>query len=129
MPDDRMAMTIKKVAVVDDSQFMRRLIRAALGQVNPELEVVEFADSEEALLRLPELAPDLITLDMLMPKVNGLQFLDRLKQQPGAPPVIVITADIQKSVREKCAEHGVHGFIEKPITYEKLQTAFARLAA
>ncbi len=122
-------MTIKKVAVVDDSQFMRRLIRAALTQVNPTLEVTEFADSEAALAGLPALAPDLITLDMLMPKVNGLQFLDRLREMPVQPPVIVITADIQKSVREKCAEHRVHGFIEKPITYEKLQATFARLAA
>ncbi len=122
-------MTIKKVAVVDDSQFMRRLIRAALVQVNPELEVTEFADSEEALAKLSALAPDLITLDMLMPKVHGLQFLERLRAMPVQPPVVVITADIQKSVREKCAEHKVHGFIEKPITYEKLQTAFSKLAA
>lgn len=122
-------MTIKKIAVVDDSQFMRRLIRAALTQVDPSFEVTEFADSEEAISAIPTLAPDLITLDMLMPKLNGLQFLDRLKAQPVQPPVIVITADIQKSVREQCAEHNVHGFIEKPITFEKLQTAFSKLAA
>ncbi len=122
-------MNIKKIAVVDDSQFMRRLIRAALTQVNPEFEVTEFADSEEAIKAIPALAPDLITLDMLMPKLNGLQFLDRLRGLAVQPPVIVITADIQKSVREKCSEHRVHGFIEKPITYDKLQTAFSKLAA
>lgn len=121
-------MAIKKIAIVDDSQFMRRLIRESLIRVDPSFEISEFPDPEEALLKLPALAPDLITLDMLMPKLSGIQVLERL-DLPGKPRVIVVTADIQKSVRERCAALGVQDFIAKPITFDKLQAAFLKLAA
>lgn len=118
-----------KIAIVDDSQFMRRLIREAFHQVNPSFEIIEFADSSEAIERLPALAPDLITLDLLMPKLSGIEFLRRLRELPAKPRVVVMTADIQKSVRQKCAELGVQDFIEKPITFDKLQGALSKLAA
>src|SRR5262245_62155681 len=113
-----------KIAVVDDSKFMRRLIREAIKQLSPQADVTEFDDGEVALTQLPALQPDVVTLDMVMPKVGGLEFLDRIKDQPARPKIIVVTANIQNSVRQKCADLGVTDFIEKPITFDKLQVAF-----
>jgi two-component system, chemotaxis family, chemotaxis protein CheY len=116
-----------KVVLIDDSTFMRRLIRTAMLETNPQAQIVEFGDASEALTALPELMPDLITLDMLMPGMNGLAFLAQLRANTLNPRVIVITADVQKTIRQKCLELGVVDFIEKPITLEKLQLALGKL--
>lgn len=117
-----------KVTIIDDSSFMRRLIRSALSETNPEAEVVEFDDATKALAAMPQLHTDLITLDLLMPGLNGLDFLALLRTTVAqSPRVIVITADVQKTVRQKCQEMGVVDFIEKPITPEKLRLALDKM--
>jgi CheY-like chemotaxis protein len=113
------------IAIIDDSLFMRRLIRASFLEIHPEAKISEFSDATRALAELPALNPSLITLDMLMPGMNGLSFLAELRKttpQP-TPHILVITADIQKSIRQKCLELGVKGFIEKPINPDKLKQA------
>lgn len=116
-----------KIAIIDDSKFMRRLITASIQEVRPDATLTEFVDAADALPKISELKPDLITLDMLMPKMSGLEFLEKIRDLPERPRVVVVTADIQKSVRERCTEWGVHDFIQKPITPEKLQAAFSKL--
>jgi CheY-like chemotaxis protein len=111
------------IAIVDDSKFMRGLIVKALAQLYPQARVVEFDNATSALRSLPRLKPDLVTLDLLMPEVHGFEFLERLARHRHRPRVIVITADVQQSVRERCAASGAHAFIEKPVTLDKLRRA------
>lgn len=118
-----------KIVVIDDSPFMRRLIRSALLEAHPTAQILEFGDANLALAALPGLAPDLITLDLLMPGMNGLTFLTELKATGSHPRVIVISADVQKTVRQKCHDLGATDFIDKPITLEKLQLALGKLIA
>lgn len=114
-----------KIAVIDDSQFMRGLIVAGLGQLYPTASIVEFADPAEALRALPALQPDLITLDLLMPGLSGFQVLEQLGGLPLHARIVVITADVQPSVRQRCAAAGVHAFVDKPVTLGKLRAALA----
>ncbi len=118
-----------KVVLIDDSTFMRRLIRTALLEADPTAQISEFSDAALALATIPGLAPDLITLDMLMPGMNGLTFLTELNAAGSHARVIVISADVQKTVRQKCKELGATDFIEKPITLEKLQLALGKVIA
>jgi len=84
-------MTRRRVVVVDDSPTMRALIRAALGR-HPGLEVVgEAGDPLEAREAIRSLQPDVITLDVEMPNMNGLEFLDRLMRLRPLPVVMVST--------------------------------------
>ncbi len=114
-----------KIAIVEDSAFMRGLIARTLRRIVPDAELHEFADPVEALKLIPALAPEIITLDLLMPGLNGLDFLRRAKRKKITARVIVITADVQESVRKKCAAAGAYAFIEKPVTLAKLRAAFA----
>ncbi|HZZ30692.1 MAG TPA: chemotaxis response regulator protein-glutamate methylesterase [Phenylobacterium sp.] len=80
-----------RVLVVDDSATMRKLIGAALS-VDPEFEVVgEAADPLQARDAIKALNPDVITLDVEMPNMNGLEFLERLMRLRPMPVVMVST--------------------------------------
>lgn len=119
----------KIIAIIDDSQFMRGLIAKALAGLFPHARLVEFSDAPSALRRLPRLKPDLVTLDLLMPELDGFEFLARLAHYRHQPRVIVITADVQQTVRERCRAAGARAFVEKPVTLAKLRAALAEASA
>ena len=80
-----------KVLIVDDSLTMRGLISAALKS-DPEIEVVgTAADPLEARTAIKELNPDVLTLDVEMPNMNGLEFLDKIMRLRPMPVVMVST--------------------------------------
>ncbi|MEJ1997035.1 MAG: chemotaxis response regulator protein-glutamate methylesterase [Maritimibacter sp.] len=80
-----------RVVVVDDSSTMRRLIRAGLEQ-DPQIEVVaEACNAREARDAVKALAPDVLTLDIEMPGMNGLEFLERLMRARPTPVIMFST--------------------------------------
>ncbi|WP_292227470.1 response regulator, partial [Brevundimonas sp.] len=84
-------MSAARVLVVDDSLTMRNLISAALRQ-DPDIEVVgTAADPIEARAAIKALNPDVITLDVEMPNMNGLEFLEKIMRLRPMPVVMVST--------------------------------------
>jgi two-component system chemotaxis response regulator CheB len=104
-----------RVLVVDDSSTMRRLIAAALS-ADPELEVVgEAGDPLQAREAIKALNPDVITLDVEMPNMNGLEFLDRLMRLRPMPVVMVSTLTSRGADATLAAlELGAVDCVEKP---------------
>jgi two-component system chemotaxis response regulator CheB len=104
-----------RVLVVDDSAFMRRQLSRIIG-VAPDIEVVGTAgDAREALDMLLALQPDVLTLDVQMPGMNGLEFLERLMQRHPVP-VVMVSAFTQEGSETtlKALELGAVDFIAKP---------------
>jgi CheY-like chemotaxis protein len=101
-----------KILLVEDSKFLRLATERALARAG--YEVCSAADGEEALRMAQALLPDLILLDMLLPKVSGLDVLKALKKDSStqAIPVIVITGMTQKNAA-RLQEDGAAGFLEK----------------
>ncbi|WP_221030511.1 response regulator [Actomonas aquatica] len=116
-----------KIAIVDDSMFMRRMVRSAVKECFPAAELLEYGDGQAAIEQLPAESPDLILLDLLMPRLNGQDTLAQLRALGVKSPIIVVTADVQQSVRDRVRELGAQGFIQKPITYEKLKTVLGEV--
>ena len=78
-----------RVLVVDDSAFMRRAISMLLEKA-PDIDVVGTArDGQEALERVAELDPDVVTMDVEMPRLNGLQALRQLMRQSPRPVIMI----------------------------------------
>ena len=104
-----------EVLVVDDSFFMRTLISDMLDS-DPDIKVACVAkDGNDALEKLKSLRPDVVTLDFLMPGLNGLQTLKRImNEQP--TPVIMLSAYTEEGATAtiKCLEAGAVGFVLKP---------------
>jgi CheY-like chemotaxis protein len=101
-----------KILLVEDSKFLRIATGHALTRAG--YEVSSANDGEEALLLAHEKLPDLILLDMLLPKMSGPDVLKALKKDPStkAIPVVVITGMSQKNAA-RLQQDGADGFLEK----------------
>ena len=110
------------VLVCDDEPNLRELIRVSLGE---RYDFVEAADGEQALALARSLRPHLVILDLMMPRLNGLDVLSKLKADPelAGTPVLVVTA--QPASEEEARTKGADGVIVKPFGPEEL----AELAA
>lgn len=101
-----------KILLVEDSKFLRIATGHALTRAG--YEVSSAIDGEEALRLAQEKLPDLILLDMLLPKMSGPDVLKALKKDPStkAIPVVVITGMSQKNA-PRLQQDGADGFLEK----------------
>jgi two-component system chemotaxis response regulator CheY len=109
---------MSKVLVIDDSKFSRHRAVEALRHAGHE--VVEASDGEMGIAVLGKEAPDCVVLDMLMPVLDGIGFLRRIRDEGMRLPVIVVTADIQESTRNLCEGLGISGFLHKPARGEEV---------
>ena len=120
---------MKKVLIVDDSETVRQQLASSLRLAG--FGVVEACDGIEGLTRaFSEEELSLVLLDVNMPRLNGLDMLDRLKADPkGADlPVLMLTTEAQQSMIERAKKAGAKGWMIKPIKPELLVSAVNRLA-
>ncbi|MDB6055661.1 MAG: response regulator receiver protein [Verrucomicrobiales bacterium] len=107
-----------KILVVDDSGLARRMTRQMLEQMGYVVE--EAADGATALERYVLNNHDLVVLDMVMQGMYGLDVLQKFQELNPKLPVIIATADIQKSTRDQVKESGAAALINKPLKKEEL---------
>lgn len=107
-----------KILVVDDSGLARRLIRKILEELGHEVE--EASDGTQALERYALNHHDAVVLDLLMHGMYGVEVLKKLKELNPELPVIVASADIQRTTREQVKEEGAVAMVNKPVTKEQL---------
>jgi len=120
-----------KILLVEDSKFLRLATERALARAGYEMSSA--SDGEEALRMAREKLPDLILLDMLLPKMSGPDVLKALKEDAftRAIPVVVMTGMSQKNAA-RLQEDGAFGFLEKSALEldkgsEKLLTAVGEM--
>jgi two-component system, OmpR family, response regulator MprA len=115
-----------RILVVDDERALRDSLRRALALEGYEVELA--ADGEEALYRLTtgEVEPDAIVLDVLMPRVDGLEVARRLRQAGNRTPILMLTARDQVEDRVAGLDAGADDYVVKPFALEEL---FARVRA
>ena len=115
----------KRVLLVDDNQDFLKAAKRFLRAV-PGLELVGEATSGEQAVELSTaLQPDLVLMDFAMPGMNGLAATLRIKQQPNAPKVIMVTLHTHAALRALANEAGADGFLQK----EDLVVELPRLLA
>lgn len=114
-----------RVLIVDDAMFMRKLIRDALEPIGFEV-VGEAADGQIAIERFRELRPDLTTLDIVMPKADGLAALAGIRQIDAKAKVIMVTAVDQRDSMLRALQLGISDFIVKPFDADRIVAAVER---
>lgn len=106
---------MKTILVVDDNEDSRDLVKKILKKHN--YQVIEAVDGEEAIAKAIAYRPDLILMDISIPKIDGYEATRRLKERPDFKdtPIIAFTAHAMKGDQEKALEAGCNGYISKPI--------------
>ncbi len=107
------------ILVVDDSKFLNEHIKRIVEQENYQV-VGQAFDGEEAVQKYQELLPDCVTLDIVMPKMDGIEALKQIKAiDPAAGVVMVSSAGTKDKVTEALL-NGAKNFIVKPFEEEKV---------
>jgi CheY-like chemotaxis protein len=110
------------ILVVDDSSFLRKRIRQVLQE---DYTMVEATSGLTALVEIDKREFRCILTDLVMPDMDGFGLLTELQKRGLRTPVIVLTADIQKSTRERCETLGAAAFVQKPINPGVLRAALS----
>src|SRR5215213_3691866 len=105
-----------KVLVVDDAMLIRRMVSDVLA-ADPVIDVVgEAANGRIALQKIAQLAPDLVTLDVEMPEMNGLQTLKEIRKTHPRLPVIMFSAVTERGAADtlEALHYGASDYVTKP---------------
>jgi CheY-like chemotaxis protein/anti-sigma regulatory factor (Ser/Thr protein kinase) len=109
---------MKRVLVADDDRTTRLLISEVLKKAGHQ--VVEAADGEAALKKLRAGRFDLVLLDIWMPRMNGLELLAHLREEPSRPRVIVMTSDDTPETLLQAVREQAYHYVSKPIDVKAL---------
>jgi two-component system chemotaxis response regulator CheY len=115
-----------KLLIVDDSSVIRKLIEKHLSEFDIDI-VGRAANGMQALDIFREKDPDLVTLDITMPEMDGLQVLDEMMKINRKAKVLVITALTDKTTGLQALLKGAKGYLGKPFTPDKLKNSFEKL--
>jgi DNA-binding NarL/FixJ family response regulator len=122
------AGTVTRLLLVDDQELVRAGLR---GILRPELGFVvagECADGADVLPAVEELRPDVVLMDVRMPRVDGITATRRLRELPDAPPVLALTTFDDDEVLAGMLRAGAAGFVLKGAPAEDLQRAVREVA-
>lgn len=118
-----------RVVIIDDQRVLRELL-AALLATTPRYQVLAQTSSGKEGIELCErFRPDLVILDIMLPDLNGVEVLRRLRERFRATKVLVVTAYEQASVVQRAFEAAAHGIVTKGVPLHELREAIERVAS
>ena len=118
-----------RIVLVDDQTLVRQGIRSLLDLAGDITIVAEAGDGDEALAAIAREQPDVVLLDVRMPKKNGLDVLRALKAGGSMPPVILLTTFDDDDVLLDAVRTGARGYLLKDVSLEQLTEAIRAVAA
>ncbi len=121
-------MTLRVLAI-DDSRTMRNLLDATLTQAGYTVGLAE--DGEDGIRQVAKFDPDIIITDVNMPRLDGLGFIEVMRDTPRdrVVPILVLTTESAPDLKALARAAGATGWIVKPFDEEKLVGAIERVAA
>ncbi len=108
-----------RVMICDDSRTSRKLLRNILEEAGMEI-AGEATNGEEAYLMYKELRPDLVTMDITMPKMDGVEALTLIRKEDANAKVVMLSAAGQKEKMVDAIRRGASDFITKPFEADKI---------
>ena len=116
-----------KLLIVDDSNVIRSRIERIYKKI-PNLEIVgKAANGKEALVYLKQYKPDIVTMDLTMPEMDGIECITNMVKIEPLIKIIVISALSDKQTGIEALAKGARGFLCKPFSDETLQSALQKL--
>ncbi len=117
-----------RVLVVDDAMFMRSMIKDILNNASGRYDVVgEANNGREAVARYRELKPDVVTMDIVMPQMDGIEATREILKIDPAAVVVICSAMGQEALVVESISAGAKDFIVKPFTSERVLQVLAKI--
>ena len=114
-----------KILIIDDAKFTRTMLKKMFSEFGHE--TIEAENGKEGLEKICSEEPDIVTTDILMQEMEGTELLTLLREKKMNVKVIVISANIQDTVKDQCMILGVSDFFSKPPDKEKLKEAMEKI--
>lgn len=115
------------ILIIDDSRTSRKILKGVLEKPGCHTVVGEATNGEEGIALFKELQPDIVTLDITMPVMNGLEALKHIRSEDKDAKVIMVTAAGQKEKMVQAIKDGAADFIAKPFEPEQVLAALERV--
>ncbi len=112
-----------KFMIIDDSSIVRGMLKKTIGMSGIEVsEIIEATNGKEALEKLSSSWVDLAFLDINMPVMNGMEFMEQLRQDPAFKelPVVVVSTEGSQERIDRMKELAVKKYLRKPVTPEQM---------
>ena len=116
---------LKKILVVDDEEDVRLFLQDFLSE--RDLDVDSASNGEEALQKVDNWHPQIVLLDVMMPGMDGLECLEKIKKKDPKTIVIMITALKEEARIERAKKLGAHNYIVKPFSLSYLESELVKL--
>lgn len=116
-----------KVLIVDDAAFMRMVIKNMLEKNGFEV-IAEAENGDVGLNKYKEFMPDIVTMDITMPEVNGIQALKKILQFDPKAKVVMMSAMGQEHMVKEAVLSGAKSFVVKPFTEEHVVQVLRKIA-
>ena len=110
----------KKILIVEDNHINMEYVKTALSLFSKDLQIIEAHQGKEAYQQYLNHKPDLILMDIIMPKVDGYQATAMIRQEDTTIPIVAMTAKAMKEDRQTCLEAGMNDYITKPVSLNQL---------
>lgn len=117
---------MKKIMVVDDAAFMRGTLKMMLERNGFQV-IGEAENGAIAVQKYAELKPDIVTMDITMPEMTGIEALTKIKEMDSSAKIIMISALGQESYVKEAIIKGAKGFLVKPFKEEAVVKAISAL--
>jgi two-component system chemotaxis response regulator CheY len=114
-----------KILIVDDARLMRNIIKNNLPDNGP-LEIIEAQNGEEAVAMYKDHSPDLVTMDITMENINGLDAAKEILAYDQDAKIIMVTAIGQEKILMECVNIGVSDYIVKPFSKERISSSISK---
>lgn len=109
----------KKILLVDDAAFMRKMIMDTLSK-NGYTELFEAVDGADAVEKFSEIGPDLVIMDITMPNMDGLEALKAMRAKNGSANIVMCSAMGQEAMVIEAIQSGAKDFIVKPFKSDRI---------
>lgn len=118
-----MQMTKKKILIVDDEAGIRDSLRLLLKET---YEILTAEDGEEALKQVSESNPDLVLLDLILPKIDGIEALRNIRERVPTLPIIILTGTNTVRTAVQAMKYGAIDYLGKPFDIDELKSIIAQ---
>jgi len=112
-----------KVLIVDDAPFIREILQSYFESRSDIAEVKEAVDGEEALSIFESFAPDIVFMDIVMPKLSGIEATRKIRQTNTKTPIVGLSTLDHGDVINRMLKAGANTFVKKPFSLEDLNAA------